>query len=302
MLESIGVWIAGIEGTGVILGALDILIVATLIYRVLLLIRGTRAAYMLIGLLSVVGVYLLAHQLALRTVGWLLDNLLSYALFIVIIVFQGEIRRGLLRVGRRLINPRRAVATDDGVEAIIVACEGMARQRVGALIVMERDVDLSALIEAGTVVDAEVSAQLLAALFSPSGNNPLHDGAVLLHGDRLLRAGVLLPLSRSSTLARELGTRHRAGLGVTEETDAVALVVSEERGTISLCYRGRLERDLDRFSLRRRLGELLGRQAETERVPTFVERAARYVLVGETDRGALRKSRVRPREEGSGNV
>ena len=285
MLAEVGALLSSIPWTSVLLGGLDILLVAILIYRVLLLIRGTRAAYMLIGLLSLVGIYLLARQLSLGTVGWLLDHLLSYALLIVIVVFQSEIRRGLLRVGRRLISPRRAEATRDRVEQLVSACEGMASRGVGALIVLEREVDVSSLIEAGTAVDAEVSEQLLAAIFSASRDNPLHDGAVLVHGDRLRRAGALLPLSRCSTLQRELGTRHRAALGVTEETDALALVVSEERGSVSLCHGGCLERDLDRFALRQRLFELLGRQAETTRAPTFLERAARYLVVGDEPEG-----------------
>jgi diadenylate cyclase len=283
VLATVAGWFAGIPWGSVLLGSLDIVIVAALIYRVLLLIRGTRAAYMLIGLLSVIGVYLLAKQLSLRTVGWLLDHLLSYALLIVIIVFQSEIRRGLLRVGRRLINPRHSAAARDKIEQLASACETMAAQHVGALIVVEREVDVSTLIEAGTAIDAEVSEQLLTAIFAPTAHNPLHDGAALIHGARLRRAGALLPLSRTSRLQRELGTRHRAALGVTEETDAIALVVSEERGSISICSGGCLERDLDRFALRRRLGELLGcgAQAISTRPPTFIERAARYLVVGD---------------------
>ncbi|PIE19756.1 MAG: TIGR00159 family protein [Proteobacteria bacterium] len=281
MLATVMGWLSGVPWASVLLGALDIVIVAALIYRVLLLIRGTRAAYMLIGLLGVVGVYLLAKQLSLGTVGWLLDRILGYALLIVIVVFQSEIRRGLLRMGRRLINPRRVAAARDKIEQLASACETMAIQRVGALIVVEREVDVSALIEAGTATDAEVSEQLLTAIFAPSAHNPLHDGAALIHGDRLRRAGALLPLSRCSTLERELGTRHRAALGVTEETDAIALVVSEERGTISLCFGGCLERDLDRVELRRRLGALLGCRAHKSREPTFIERAARYLVVGD---------------------
>lgn len=274
-------WVQGIEVSSLLLGMLDILIVTMLIYRVLLLIRGTRAAYMLLGLLSVVGVYLLARQLSLRTVGWMLDQLISYSLLIVIIVFQSDLRRGLLRVGRRLVNPRRAAVTRSQSETLAAACETLAARRTGALIVIEREMDVAEQVAAGTAIDAAISEQLLATLFVPVGDNPLHDGAVVLRGDRLARAGVLLPLSRSTRLDRELGTRHRAALGITEETDALALVVSEERGTISLCHGGRLERDLERFELRQRLQTLLGDAPAARRAPTFLERAARYLVVGD---------------------
>ncbi len=247
---------------GVLIAVADIAIVAYFIYRVLLLIRGTRAAYMLTGLLLVTGVFFVANQIALTTLSWLLDHLINYVIIIVIIVFQADIRRGLSRIGRRMFSPSRTSEDVAVIEEIVAACEAMAASRTGALIVLERDADLSEDIDPGTVIDARVSRALLVSLFTPDAQNPLHDGAVLIKGAWIQQAGAILPLSRNPGLDKDLGTRHRAAVGVTEETDAVAVVVSEQRGSIGLATTGLLHMGMSAATLRR---ELLALVASGER-------------------------------------
>ena len=185
-----------------------------------------------------------------------LDNVFTYLLLIVIIVFQADIRRGLLRMGRRMFAGGSG-GESAVLERVVDACETMAARRIGALLVFEREVDLGDVIQAGAVVDARVSSELLVSLFSPAAENPLHDGAVVIRGARLTEAGALLPLSSNPAVARELGTRHRAGLGVTEETDAVAVVVSEQRGAVSVCHQGMMRTGLRGAALRREVLALL---------------------------------------------
>jgi diadenylate cyclase len=241
---------------------LDIVIVAYFIYRVLLLIRGTRAAYMLTGLLAVAGIFFASNQLSLTTLSWLLDHLINYVIIIVIIVFQADIRRGLSRMGRKMFAPTRSPEDVAVIEEVVQACEQLAKNRIGALIVFERDADLSEFIDPGTPLDARVSKALLYSIFTPNAENALHDGAVLIKEKTVQQAGAILPLSRNPGLDKDLGTRHRAGVGITEETDAVAVVVSEQRGSISLCTSGLLHMGLGGPSLRR---ELLALMASGER-------------------------------------
>ncbi|MCC6749570.1 MAG: TIGR00159 family protein [Deltaproteobacteria bacterium] len=252
---------------GAALAVLDVLVVAVIVYRVLLLLRGSRGAHVLVGLLAVAGIVLAARQLSLVTLTWLLDHVLNYLLLILIIVFQADIRRGLMRMGRKVFSAARADEDSTVLEEVAAACEAMAARRIGALIVFEREVDLRELTQAGTELDAVVSKELLLAIFAPQADNALHDGAVLIQGSRLKRAGALLPLSSSQRLDKSFGTRHRAGLGVTEETDAISVVVSEQRGVVSLCQGGALRLDLSRPELRRELRARLAgegaRPAET---------------------------------------
>ena len=258
-----------------LVSAFDIVIVTFVIYRVLLLLRGTRAGYTLIGLLVVAGVLLAAQKLQLTTLRWLLDNLINYAIFIVIIVFQADIRRGLMRMGRRMFSGNRGTDGTSAIEQVVQACEAMAEKRIGALIVFERDVDLTDLIEAGTELQAQVSRALLTNIFTPWPDNALHDGAVVIKDQRVQQAGAVLPLSKRASLDRALGTRHRAGVGITEETDAVCIVVSEERGSLSLCTGGMLHASLTGPSLRR---ELLTRFTSDERPrQNWWDRATRYL-------------------------
>ncbi len=240
----------------VVLSLIDILIVYYVVYRALLLIRGTRAAQVLIGLVTVGLLFFAAKWLDLTTASWLLDSVLNYAILLVIVIFQADIRRGLTRMGQNLFGGSRRYERTSVFEEIAQAAEKLSKLRVGALFVIERDADLGEyLTQAGVELDAKVSEELLVSLFLPESENKLHDGGVLIKDLRVARAGVVLPLSQKR-LDKELGTRHRAALGITEETDAVAVVVSEERGGISLCFGGNLARDLDGVALRKALGGL----------------------------------------------
>lgn len=241
------------DGWGLLFSVLDVMLVAYIIYRVLLLIRHTRAIYTLLGLLVVGATFLAANRLSLTTLSWLLDNIINYIILIVIIVFQSDIRRGLMRVGRRMFGPTRGSDDLSLIEDVVHVCERMADKRIGALIVFERTVDLSETIEPGTRLEAKVSQALLYNIFTPWPDNLLHDGAVLIKDDLIQQAGAVLPLSSSPGIDKALGTRHRAGVGITEETDALAIVVSEQRGSISLCMAGVLHKELTPAALRREL-------------------------------------------------
>ena len=235
----------------VFVAALDIFIVYYIIYRVLLTIKGTRAAQMVIGVL-VIGVgFFLAQRLEMATVSWLLDGIISYFIIIVVIVFQQDIRRALVRLGKNVVPAGRTHALAHALDEVIAAANHLAKARIGGIVVFEREADIDEFIVLGQVVDALVSRRLLVSLFVPSRNNELHDGAIVIDKNlRVRRAGGVLPLSTNPNLAREFGTRYRAALGITEETDAVALVISEERGEMSVCFKGSIARDLEPERLR----------------------------------------------------
>ena len=234
---------------------LDILLVACAVYWLLILIRGTRAQHMTLGLLILVFAWVLSENLELATLGFLLDNFLSWGVLIVIVIFQADIRRALTRVGRGFLQgaPRQEA---QAIEEIVRACRALEQRRVGALIVLERDISLEEHLELGTPIDAELTRDLLIALFLPY--SPLHDGAVIVRESRVAAAGCILPLTLGSHVPAALGTRHRAALGITEETDAVAIVISEETGKISLCVGSDLAADLDGPRLRQALLHLTG--------------------------------------------
>ncbi len=243
---------------------LDILLVAAVVYWLLLLIRGTRAAQMTLGLLVLVLVWLLIEQLDLPTLGFLLNNFFTWGVLIVIVIFQADIRRALTRVGKGFFTAglhQKALA----VEEIVRACQSLAQRRVGALIVIEREISLEEYLELGTGLDAELSRDLLISIFLPY--SPLHDGAVLIRQSRVSSAGCILPLAMRGNLPSTLGTRHRAALGIAEETDAVAVVVSEETGRISMVVGEEISEDLEGSILRQSLLRLLGdtrREGEEE--------------------------------------
>lgn len=229
---------------------LDIGLVATLIYWGLVILRGTRAMQMAVGLALVFAGYLAAKRFDLITIWTMLDSLVTYFVLVVVIIFQADIRRGLMRVGRGpLFRGQRTARETAVIEEVVKAATSLAAKRIGGLVVFERDADLGEFIEAGTPLDAQVSKELLYSIFIPSFENPMHDGAVIVRDGRVAQAGAFLPLS-SAAHDRSLGTRHRAALGITEETDAVVVVVSEERGAISLCFNGNIVRNLDGDSLR----------------------------------------------------
>jgi uncharacterized protein (TIGR00159 family) len=234
--------------------AVDILIVYYVVYRALLLIKGTRAAQMLLGLVLVGLGFFAAKLFELTTLSWLLDNLINYSIIFFIVIFQHDIRRGLVRVGANLFGGTRHYEQTEVFEEVIKACERLATARVGALIVLERDADLvEYLNQPGEMIDSKVTEEILVALFLPEPENKLHDGAVIIKNLRVAQAGAVLPLSGNAKLDKALGTRHRAAIGITEETDAVVVVVSEERGAISLCFGGNIARDLDGATLRKAL-------------------------------------------------
>lgn len=248
----------GVEVSAVLLTALDLALVYLLIYRVLLAIRGTRAAAMMVGLVLIGAAFYAAERLELTTISWLLDNLFSYFIILFIVVFQQDIRRALGRLGQNVWPLGRRNASAVAIEEVIAAVTQMAHTRTGALIVFERQANLAPYVLDTAPLDAELSRQLLLTLFVPVKENELHDGAVIINTrGRIAYARALLPLSKDGDLGPEFGTRHRAALGITEDTDAVALAVSEERGEVSLCVRGSIARDLEPATLRRALTGLL---------------------------------------------
>jgi diadenylate cyclase len=250
--------------------ALDILLVAVLIYQVLVLIRGTRAAPMLAGAAALAAIFYLARIGELTTLNWLVSHLLPYAVFALIVVFQAEIRHVLADVGRRLSFMRASSAEGDSYDDIVLAANLFSQHQTGALIVIEREIGLRTHIESGVPLDARLSYDLLATIFRPSA--PLHDGAVIVQKDRIAAAACFLPLSMNPMLSTQLGTRHRAGIGITEETDAIAVIVSEETGAISLAIGGKIERDLTVEQLRERLGSELRRYMSPVTLPTVIPR------------------------------
>lgn len=234
----------------------DILAVSVVVYGVLVVLRGTRAMRMAVVLAAVFVLHQVARWLGLVTVWAMLDALLVYVVLIVVILFQHDIRRAMARLGgRSWWRPRWGARETQAVEEVVKAAVMLASKRIGAIVVFERSIDLEDLVQEGTLLDAVVSRELLFGLFVPSYQNPLHDGAAVVREGRLWKAGVLLPLSARPGLDRSLGTRHRAALGISEESDAIAVVVSEERGAISLCFGGSIVRGLDEKALREALLE-----------------------------------------------
>ena len=234
---------------------LDILIMAYLIYRLLVMLRGTRAIPMGFGLLSLLLMYVVAQRIGLRTVSWLMSHIFSSFVLVAVILFQHEIRRFLTTFFQPRWFRSRSERVHPAIEDIVLAVNTLSSRRIGALIVLERTVGLRGIIETGIRLDARLSYDLLISIFMPQ--SPLHDGAVVLRGQRILAASCFLPLTVNPYLARTLGTRHRAAIGITEESDALAIVVSEETGKISLAEGGRIRTGLTPTQLRRLLMERL---------------------------------------------
>ncbi len=268
MTEAIFSWTTDLwrtlSGNFHLVDLLDIVLVASAVYWVLILLRGTRAAQMMLGLLILIFAWLLSGQLQLATLGFILDNFLQGLFIIVVVVFQADIRRALTRVGRGFLTPA-ARQEAYAIEEIVRASQALAQRRVGALIVIERNLSLEQYMELGTAIDAELTRDLLVAIFLPY--SPLHDGALVIRHDRVAAAGCILPIALQGHLDGTLGTRHRAGLGISEETDAVAIVVSEETGRISLVVGNRISEDLDAAHLRQELIRLIGQGAERDDAP-----------------------------------
>ena len=252
-----------------IISILDIVLVAILIYQFLVLVRGTRAAPMLVGVATLGLAFYFARLGDLRTLNWLLSTLLPFVVFALIVVFQSEIRHALANLGSRISLMRSSSSVADVYDDIVLAANLFSQNQTGALIVIEREIGLRTYIESGVSLDARLSYDLLATVFRPSA--PLHDGAVIVQRDRIAAAACFLPLSMNPVLSTQLGTRHRAAIGITEETDAVAVIISEETGTISMAVAGSIERELTVERLRERLSHLLRRYAPAPALPSPVE-------------------------------
>jgi len=235
---------------------LDILLVAGGIYWLLLLIRGTRAIQILVGLIVLIALTLVSQLLELAALGLILERLLEPAVLIIVILFQNDIRRALARVGRGIFPSFSSAQEIQVVEEIVRAAGALSQRRHGALIVLERESNLGDLIEAGVPVDASLSKELLSSIFQPS--SPMHDGAVVIQEGRVASAGCILPLTLRTDLPEGLGTRHRAAVGITEETDALVVVVSEETAKIAVVLGGEMLRGLDAPRLRVVLRDILG--------------------------------------------
>jgi diadenylate cyclase len=249
---------------------LDIGLVSFLMYELLLLIRGTRAVQMALSGGFLLGLFFVSRWLQLETVNWVIRNLATYVVFAIIVLFQSDIRRALAHFGRAPFFRyfERASSADETIEELVVAVTTLSARHIGAIIVIERQIGLRNYIEGGIPLDAMVTYDLMASIFQPL--SPLHDGAAIIQGDRIAAAACFLPLSVNPLVSRDLGTRHRAALGLTEENDAVAIVVSEETGNISLVIAGDMERGLSADALRIRLRSLLGarRRDRAPRVET----------------------------------
>jgi len=255
---------------------IDIALVFLAVYWLLLLVKGTRAVQILAGLMALVAARLISELFQLMTLTWILDSFFAWGWLIFIVVFQADIRRVLARVGRGFFPQLSELKETHIVEEIVRASQTLAQKRVGALIVLERENSLEDLIEAGTPIDAAVSKELLTSLFLPY--SPLHDGAAVIREGRISHAGSILPLTLRADLPEGVGTRHRAAVGITEEADAVVVVVSEETATISVVMAGEMTRDLDAPRLRVVLRDLLTRgEREPEGGEQAVEKAAEQV-------------------------
>lgn len=243
-----------------VLNIIDILAVAFVLYRLLLLIRGTRAVQLLKGVIVILVAKGLSSALHLEALSWLLNNIITIGLIAIPILFQPELRRALEQVGRGgffslSFHAANTADLEDMIAEVVKATQVLGKTRIGALITIERATGLTEYIETGTLIEGIVSSELLINTFIP--NTPLHDGAVVLRGKRMISAGCFLPLSENRDLDKTLGTRHRAAIGLTEQSDAVAVVVSEETGKVSLAVDGVLTRDLSESALYELLHTLL---------------------------------------------
>lgn len=247
---------------------LDVLIVALVIYESLKLIRGTRTMQMAFGSALIVGLYFVSLVAPLQTVNWLIRNMVGYLVFAAIVLFQNDIRRALAHVGRTPFGQAlsRAENDDETIEEIVSAAQQLAERRTGALIVIERQIGLRNYVESGIPLDAMVTHDLLVSVFQTTG--PLHDGAVIIQENRIAAAACFLPLTVNPSVGTDLGTRHRAAIGLTEENDAVAVVVSEETGRVSLVADGQIARGLSAETLRARLNtQIMQRRTGARRAP-----------------------------------
>ncbi|MDT8440755.1 MAG: diadenylate cyclase CdaA [Desulfuromonadales bacterium] len=239
-----------------LLDLLDIFLVAFIIYRIILLIKGTRAVQMLLGLAVLLAVYVTSQFGGLYTINWILDNFLSSIILVIVVIFQNDIRRALIHVGRNPFFADLSFREETKIiDELVKGCVSLSQKRLGALLVIERETGINDFLEVGVELDAKPSGDLLPAIFHPA--SPLHDGALIIQRGRMTRAGCFLPLTQSTDVSPRLGTRHRAAIGLTELVDAVVIVVSEETGQISVVIGGRMTRALDGQTLKKVLLRLL---------------------------------------------
>jgi diadenylate cyclase len=272
-----------------VISVIDIVLVAIIIYEFLALVKGTRAALMLVGV-AALGIAFYASRLGeLTTLNWLLSTLLPYTVFALIVVFAAEIRQALAKLGRRVTMSHASSSDGEAYDDIVLAANLFCHHQTGPLNAIHPHMPLRPHIESGVPLDARLSYDLLATIFRPSA--PLHDGAVIIKDDRIAAAACFLPLSMNPVLSTQLGTRHRAGIGVTEETDAIAVIVSEETGSISLAVGGKIERDLSVEHLRERLGELLRRYVPPSTLPTPIHNGSE-ILEGTESGGEQVRARA----------
>ncbi|PYZ91909.1 TIGR00159 family protein [Salipaludibacillus keqinensis] len=240
----------------------DILLVAFVIYKLIMVIRGTRAVQLVKGITVILAVWFLSGYLGLNTLQWIMQQAVTYGLLAIIIIFQPELRRALEQLGRGHLFQSSSIADDEevkqSIEHIIKAANYMGKRRIGALISLERETGMNDYIETGILMNAKLTSELLINVFIP--NTPLHDGAVILKNNEIMAAGCYLPLSENPFISKELGTRHRAALGVSEVTDSITIAVSEETGGISVTKNGELHRNLDEDALRKTLENELIKQ------------------------------------------
>jgi len=236
---------------------IDIAIIAMIIYRLLLLIRGTRAMQMVLGILMTIGfAFFMSQVYPLTTLKWLMDKFYSSILIIIVILFQEAIRRVLSRMGKKTVFPSQdQLSSRQVLDEISRAATGLAAKTIGALIIIERNIILSRYVDIGILIDAKISKELLLSVFHPT--SPIHDGAVIIQQGRIAAAGCFLPLTRDEEVDPNFGTRHRAAIGISQETDAIAIAVSEENGTVSLMVDGKTMKHLDTKELRKALRRLL---------------------------------------------
>ncbi len=278
---------------------LDILFVWFIFYQILLLIRGTRAFQMVLGILMFLILYLLSSGLKLYTLNWLITSFWSQLVLALLILFQPEIRKALARVGKSpLLFGFAPSELPLDIDEILKTVQTFSKRGVGAIMVLERGTDLSEITEIGVGIDAAISQELLVSLFLPY--SPLHDGAIIIRRNRIAAAGCFLPISLSPNVSRTLGTRHRAAIGITEETDAVALVVSEETGQISLVIAGRIHPVSDMTELRNHLIRLFRRETHSRLILRASLMKKQYDTIGL--QGILTFFKKKPAPPSSGNT
>lgn len=252
---------------------LDLAIVYYIIYRILLLIKGTRAAQMLLGLLLVILFFFLSGRtlLDLRITNWFLDKFIANFIIIIVIIFQNDIRRALAQAGGRtsLFAQTRSIQESYVLEEVIKVSKMLSDRQIGALMAIEREANLGHFVEDGISIDAAVTKDLLFSVFLPEHQNPLHDGAVIIQKGRVSAAGCVLPLTNNQRVEKSLGTRHRAGIGLSEDYDAAVVIVSEESGMVSVAYQGQLYRDLETTEIRELLQQIFLTKAGSGRDSLF---------------------------------